>query len=62
MLPGAKSSSIISDNPTMGNNEVVEIMGNVPGQRADGLHFLGLLELGLEFLALFFCPLAMYCP
>ena len=37
--------------------KVVEIMGHSPGQCADGLHFLGLKELGHEsFLFLFKTP------
>jgi hypothetical protein len=32
---------------------IVELMGNTSGQRGDGLHFLGLFALGLQFETLF---------
>jgi hypothetical protein len=34
-----------------GAEDIVEIMGNAAGQGADGLHLLGLLQLGLELFA-----------
>ncbi len=42
-----------------GPEDVVEIVGDAAGQGADGLHFLGLLQLRLEFFPFVFSLLAL---
>ena len=41
-----------------GREDVVKVMGNAPCQGPDGLHLLGLAELGLKPLLFFFCTLS----
>jgi len=38
-----------------GRKHVVEVVGDATGQRSEGLHLLGLAELGLELLSLRLC-------
>jgi hypothetical protein len=38
--------------PLDSHEDVIEVMGNPAGQRADGFHLLGLLELGFKALRL----------